>query len=116
MPLPPVDPNHRKNVRDDDYRDFNKLKAGGQVRNKLGFVIGIDDPHFAFSARQRDELYQAYCEFAIHGRTDKQLRQWIATNAKKAGMSVSRATRIIGQGSGEWKSPNSKWWRGVSVS
>ncbi|MFO0861275.1 MAG: hypothetical protein U0570_12025 [Phycisphaerales bacterium] len=115
MPLPPVDPNHRKNVRDDGYCDFAELKAKGEVRDKQGRIIGIDDAHTTFSARQRDVLYQGYCEYVKQGKDDEQLRHWIKVAAETAGMSGARARRIIEQGNGGWNSENSKWWRGVSV-
>jgi len=122
MALPPVPPDFRSNRRDDGFTDFDALKASGWVRDKRGNRIAIDAPHVEFSALQRDRLFQAYCQFAATHRTDAEVRAWIKREAAVIvsgrdgrAMSPARATRVIGQGLGEWDSPNSMWWRGVSL-
>ena len=116
MPFLPIDPAHAQPVpRDDDYADFAILKAKGEVRDKRGNVIKIDKPHSEWSARQRDELYQAFCLFAKTNRNPEVLQRWVEREAAQLGMSPKRAEDIINQGNGEWSSPNSRWWRGVSA-
>lgn len=122
MPLPPVPPDHALNRRDDDHSDFESLKAEGWVRDKRGHRVRIDAPHNEFSALDRDRLFQAYCAFAAGNPDPERVREWIKREAAKIvggrdgrPMSAARAARIIGQGLGEWSSPNAMWWRGVSV-
>ena len=113
----PLDPNHRKPTRDDGCDDFQALKAKGLVRDKTGRVIDIHNPHLEWSAFQRDSLYQAYCEMvkASPKPSERYISDWVAAHAKELGMSTARAKNIIDQGNGSWNSPNSRWWRGVSL-
>jgi len=129
-PMPPVDPDHRENKRDDTHRDFAELRATGRVRNKQGDIVGIDEPATDFTPRQRDALYQAYCAFAspVQGGPvpdDTACKAWIKEAAAsvigaKTGNAISpgRAADLIGQGNGEWTLPegaNAAWWRGCSL-
>lgn len=116
MPFLPVDPGHATNPpRDDGFEDFAVLKAKGQVRDKRGAIISIDKPHTDWTALQRDELYQGFCAFAKVHADEVAQRRWVEGQAARLGMSFARATDIINQGNGQWLSPNSRWWRGVSV-
>ena len=120
-PISPIPTDHAENRRDDEYYDFALLKASGQVRDKRGNVIRIDNPHTDFTALDRDRLFQAYVAWRAGNPAGDEAR-WIANEAtkiigKKSGkaMSPKRAEDVIGQGCAGWESPNSMWWRGVSV-
>jgi len=67
MAIQPVPSDHARNRRDDAYADYESLKANGQVRNKSGKIIDIDEPQTRFSAIDRDRLFQKYCEFMRTG-------------------------------------------------
>jgi hypothetical protein len=112
----PVDPNHTQNVRDDGYDDFEMLKSQGLVRDKQGRIIPVEKPHVDFSALQRDELYQGYCEMMRDEPSARFVSQWIEREAGRIGMSVSRARAVINEGNGQWPGANMRWWRGLSVS
>lgn len=111
----PVDPRHRENQRDDEYTDFAELKANGMVRDKSGTVVSIDKPMNQWSPRQRDELYQEYCELVKSGATERVMTAWIEGQAARLRMSKERAVDIINEGNGEHPGHNMRWWRGVSV-
>lgn len=115
MNLLPVDPNHTQNVRDDGETDFAALKAKGLVRTKLNRIIRIDEPKNKWSALQRDQLYQAFCEMMKGNPSERFIRQWIEDHAKELDMSVWRAIDIINEGNGQYPGANMQWWRGVSL-
>lgn len=115
MNLLPVDPDHRRNVRDDGETDFAALKAKGLVRTKLNSIIRIDEPKNKWSALQRDQLYQAFCEMMKSNPSERFVRQWIEDRAKELDMSVRRAIDIINEGNGQYPGANMQWWRGVSL-
>ena len=82
----------------------------------------IDEPCTEYSPLDRDRLFQAYCVMKRSNPSERYVRDWIAAAAEtivskitRAPMSPERAKDIIGQGCGAWDSPNSMWWRGVSV-
>lgn len=110
----PVDPDYETNRRTDGYSDFAELKRQGCVRDKQGRIISITKPHNQWSALERDRLFQAYCRIAS-AYSDAARHAWIADEARKLGMSVTRAVDIINEGNGEWREHNMMWWRGVSI-
>lgn len=115
MPMLPVDPNHRENHRDDGYGDFTELKAQGLVRDMQGRIIPVDKPHLEFTALQRDQIYQAYCEMMKEEPSGRFVRDWIERENGKIGMSPGRARDIINQGNGQHPGKNMQWWRGLSL-
>lgn len=115
MKIPAIPDDHAKNIRSDEHRDFDALKAMGWIRDKQGRKIRIDAPHIKKSALDRDRLFQAYCEMMKSRPPERTQHEWINDQAKRLGLSVKRAVDIIEQGCGGWKSPNSMWWRGISV-
>ncbi|MBY0307690.1 MAG: hypothetical protein K2Q09_03020 [Phycisphaerales bacterium] len=105
-------------MRSDRYADTAALKASGKVRDKTGRIIPMDEPYpgSKLSRRQRDELYQGHCRLSKETGGDAEaLKRYVEREAARLGISVERARRIIGQGNGEWDSPNSRWWVGCSL-
>jgi len=122
MAIQPVPSDHARNRRDDAHTDYEALKANGQVRNKSGKIVDFDEPISSFSALDRDRLFQKYCVFMKTKPEKAKVTQWITTEAAaiispvdRRAMSYARAENLIGQGCAGWDSPNSMWWRGVSV-
>jgi len=122
MAIQPVPADHARNRRDDAYTDYESLKANGQVRNKRGKIVDIDGACSDFSALDRDRLFQKYCAFMKSPREKAKVTAWIVAEAAAIispidgrAMSYSRAEKLIGQGCAGWDSPNSMWWRGVSL-
>jgi hypothetical protein len=115
MNLMPVDPDHRQNRRDDGETDYAALKAKGLVRSKHGRILRIDEPKNKWSALQRDQLYQSFCEMMKAKPSERFIRQWIEDHAKELDMSVWRAIDIINEGNGQSHDANMQWWRGVSL-
>lgn len=120
--LLPIPSDHAQNHRTDQHSDFADLKAQGLIRDRDGEIIEIRSIWHAWGAYRMDKFFQAYCKVASRARErgetqpSDSVRDWVAEEAARQGMTIEFAHRIIRDGcTPQSLGNNAAWWRGASI-